>query len=192
MIVHLIASAEKITDDIDNLRHIVSIIHSLGHSLAVDWVEPAYARMLSKTSLASVNWQSIYKENMVAITKADVIIAESTHRSFGTGYQIAVAVRQRKKPTLILRRDDVQNDIMAVGVTEKGVKFKTYNTKTLEKIISAFLKKNTIPTKELRFNFFLDGKTYNYLSSRSQATGDTKSEVVRKLLEREMEKSDTF
>ncbi len=188
MIVHLVASAEKIQESIAELRQIVDIIHAQGHSLAVDWIEPAYARSVA-TAPSRLDWRAIYKENMAAITRSDVIIAESTLRSFGTGYQIAVGVRL-KKPTLILRRDDVQNDIMAVGIEEPEIAFKTYNAQTLEETMTAFLRHNDIPTKDLRFNFSIDRRIYNYLRWASLKTGETKAEVIRKLIDHEIDASD--
>ena len=187
MIVHLMTSAEKITDNIADLRHMVDIIHSQGHALAVDWIEPAYARAVNGTQLTASDWREIYKENMAAIARADVFIAEATLKSFGIGYQIAISMRSRK-PTLILRRDDVEND-MAVGIDEEHITFQTYNKETLEKIMVAFLEENDIATKDLRFNFSIDRKIYNFLRWASFKTGDTKAEVVRKLIEREIDRN---
>jgi len=185
MIVHLMTSAEKIKDNITDLRRMVRVIHGQGHALAIDWIEPAYTRAVNGIQVAPADWQGIYKENMTAIAKSDVLIAETTLPSFGTGYQIAISMRSRK-PTLILRRDNVEND-MAVGIDEEYIKFQTYNEQTLEKIMVAFLEENDIATKDLRFNFSIDRKIYNYLRWTSFKTGDTKAEVVRKLIEREID-----
>lgn len=187
MIVHLMTSVEKIKDDIADLRHMVDIIHSQGHALAIDWIEPAYARAINGIQLTPADWQEIYKENMAAIARADVFIAEATLKSFGTGYQIAISMRSRK-PTLILRRDNVENN-MAVGIDEEHITFQAYNEQTLENIMITFLKENDIPTKDLRFNFSIDRKIYNFLRWASFKSGDTKAEVVRKLIEREIDRS---
>lgn len=173
MIVHFQASAEKIKNDIATLRHIVDIVHSEGHSLAVDWIEPAYARTQKKGTLAAVDWKAIYKENIAATTRADVIIVEATLRSFGTGYLLARAVAL-KKPTLILRRDNAENDNMVIGIDERTVSLKTYNERTLEKIVEAFLKENEVHTKDLRFNFYISRRIENYLLWASVQTGEKK------------------
>lgn len=190
MIVHLVASAEYIEKDINDLRDLIDIFHKEGHTLACNWVEPAYARVKEKSKgeqQKTVNWQAIYKENMAAITKADVVVAESTLRSFGTGYQIATAARL-KKPVLILRRDSVENDIMAIGVTDKLVQFQTYNDRNIEDVLTAFLRENDIKNKDLRFNFFVDREIYGYLRWASHETGKTKSEILRTLVREEIKK----
>lgn len=55
-------------------------------------------------------------------------------------------------------------------------------------IVKEFLEENVIDTKDLRFNFFLDRPTYNYLRWMSSKTGKTKAEIVRSLLQKEMNK----
>ncbi len=151
MIIHLLASVENIEDDIANLRRIVDVIHSQGHSLSVNWIEPAYARAIKNHAPARVDWRAVYKENMAATAKADVIIAEATLRSFGTGYAFARAGGLRK-PTLILRCDDAEDDNMVVGIDERYTTFKPYNEQTLEKIVISFIKENDYKTKNIRFN----------------------------------------
>lgn len=190
MLVHLVATAEKIEEDITYLRKIVGAIHTEGHTLACDWIEPAYNREIKKIKKTAVDWEAVYKENMEAITKADVIITETTTRSFGTGYQLAIAARL-KKPILILRRDDAENDIMAVGITEETVGFKTYNDENLTEIVTTFLRDNDIQAKDMRFNFFIDRPIYNYLRWAAYKTGKTKAEILRELVSREIEKNNT-
>lgn len=188
MIVHLVATALDIKQDIKYLRKIVQALHSEGHTLACDWIEPAYGRAMKNVKGDTVDWALVYKENMEAITKADVIIAESTTRSFGTGYQLAIATRL-KKPTLVLRRDDTENDIMAVGIAEDTVSFKTYNEANLDKIVKDFIQENDIQAKDMRFNFFIDRPIYNYLRWAAYRTGKTKAEILRELVSREIEKA---
>jgi hypothetical protein len=180
-------SAEKIKDSIVDLRRMVEIIRSEGHTMATDWIEPAYERANKGVQLNAGDWRKVYKDNMAAIAKSDVFIAESTLRSFGTGYQVAISVRS-KKPTLILRRDDMQDD-MSAGIDEEHIKFQAYNVQTLENIMITFLKENDISTKDLRFNFSIDRKIHNYLRWASLKSGETKAEVIRKLIEREIDNS---
>jgi len=56
------------------------------------------------------------------------------------------------------------------------------------KIVGDFLMENTISTKELRFNMFIDRQIYGYLRSESLETGKNKSEIIRDLIMREIQK----
>jgi len=51
-----------------------------------------------------------------------------------------------------------------------------------------FLKENDVSTKDLRFNFFIDRKIHNYLRWVSYKTGKPRSEIIRELLNREIER----
>lgn len=191
MIVHIISSHDNIAENIGNLRTIVKLVKSQGHSLAFDWVEAAYKHSADKRGATPIDWNSIYDQNMAAITRADLVIAEATKRSFGAGYQIAASVRL-KKPTLVLRQDGTENDVMEVGTDKEYVQFTNYHsTQALEDIVTRFLKENDIPTKDLRFNFAINRRIYTYLRSTSAETGETKAEIIRRLIEQEIDKLNT-
>jgi len=189
MIVHIISSHDNIEQNIGSLRTIVRLVKSQGHALAFDWVEPAYKHTSGKQRPDSIDWNAVYNENMAAISRADVVIAEATRRSFGAGYQIAASVRL-KKPTLVLRQDGIENDVMEVGTDKEYVKFVSYHTsQALRDTVASFLQENDIPTKDLRFNFSINRRIYNYLRSASAETGETKAEIIRRLIEREIDKT---
>lgn len=187
MIVHIISSHENIEQNIGNLRTILKLTKKYGHTLAYDWIEEAYKHATDKNLSDAVDWNVIYNENMAAITKADVVIAEATRRSFGAGYQIAASVRF-KKPTLVVSQDSNENDIMQVGRDREYIKFVGYHSEdALEVAVTDFLKENDIPAKDLRFNFAINRRIYNYLRSTSAETGETKAEIIRRLIEREID-----
>jgi nucleoside 2-deoxyribosyltransferase len=188
MKVHLIASRSNVSENFDNLQRISEIISEEKHQVARDWVSSAHSR-LTNTEKSQTDWSKIYQLNLETIAKADVIIAEITHNSFGVGYQIAVAVQQ-KKPVLLLRRNDATTDVFATGIVDPWVKSVLYTEDTLDDAVRDFLKENDIGTKDMRFNFFIDRKIYNYLRWSSFKTGRTKAEVLRELVEREIEKQE--
>lgn len=187
MKVHISALAEQITEDIATLRKLVRLVHSEGHTLADDWIEPAYTRESRGASLTPEEWQTVYIESRDAIAKSDVVIAEVSKRSFGVGYQVATAV-QLKKPILLLRRHNATESAMALGITEQNVKYQRYTEANLERTVQAFLRENDIPLKDMRFNFFINRSIYNYLRAASAKTGKTKAELIRELVKREIEK----
>lgn len=188
MKVHLIASRSNVSENFDSLKRISEIIAEEKHQIARDWVGSAHSR-LNKTETSQADWSKIYQLNLETIAQADIVIAETTHNSFGVGYQIAVAVQQ-KKPTLLLRRDDADTDVFATGIVDPWVKSVLYKEGDLDAIVRSFLEENDIGTKDMRFNFFIDRKIYNYLRWSSFKTGKTKAEVLRELVEREIEKQE--
>lgn len=187
MIVHFIASKSNLPKNIEQLRQAVSVIHSGGHMLARDWIEPAFSRQMQK-HVSQLDWTAVYQESMEAIAKADVIIAEATYSSFSVGYQLAHALQQ-KKPVLVLRNESAEKDSFVVGVVaNSAIEIVEYNSKTLKGIISKFLQDNDIQAKDMRFNFFIDRHIYNYLRWSAYRTGKTKAEILRELVMREIDK----
>ncbi len=193
MIIHFIAAKGSIVREIDNYREIVKYIKDSGHSLARDWVEDYYkfakGSSAAEESETQVDWGKMDVENMAAISKADIIIAEATERSFFVGYQVAQAVNQ-KKPVLILARGQTFAGVHDLHVSSDFMKGKVYTPETLKQIIDAFISENTIENKDLRFNFFIDRKIYNYLRWASFKTGKTKAEILRDLVQHEIEQQD--
>lgn len=188
MIVHFIASKSNMPKNIDTLREVVSTIHTGGHMLARDWIEPAFSRQMSKGP-QEIDWTAVYQESMEAIAKADVIIAEATYSSFSVGYQLAIALQQ-KKPVLVIRSDEAEKDSFVVGVlANSAIEMTEYSEKSLRKIITKFLEDNDIQAKDMRFNFFIDRHIYNYLRWSAYKTGKTKAEILRDLVTREIDKN---
>lgn len=190
MIVHFIASEFNITDTIEDLRSIVRILHKQEYSLARDWIEPAYARRLRGEEFKTTDWNSVYRESLEAIARADVVIAEVTHESSSIGYQVAFAV-QHKKPILLIRKSDAAKDVFVNGLKDSYVIHKEYKETTeLDSIIGTFLQDNRIENKDMRFNFFIDRGIYNYLRWAALKTGKTKAEILRELVQHEIDKQD--
>lgn len=188
MIIHLTGSSWKLTDDLKYLRKLVHVIEENGGILARDWIEPTYARNKSAKHDA-IDWQKVMQGTLDAISRADIIIVEATSYRFSQGYQVAIALQQ-KKPVLVVSRTDL-DELSISGITNKLLTLAVYkNEAELETAVSKFIKQNTINTKDLRFNFFIDRQIYNYLRSVSYETGKNKSEVIRDLINREIKRSD--
>lgn len=115
MLVHLTASTTTLKEDPDSLQSIKEQILGSGHSLVSDWIKTAHERMKQNVEQKPA---VIADENMEFISKADAVIAEVTHDSFGVGYQVAVAM-QLNKPVLLLSRK-VRTDKMMQGL-ENGL-----------------------------------------------------------------------
>lgn len=188
MKVHFITS--KITPDnsVETLRKVIVAIRKAGHEIADDWLEVAYERD-QDPNREPADWPAIYRKNIGTIAKADVVIAEATHDSFAVGYQTAAAIQQ-KKPVLLLRNSTAEKDRFISGVVEEWAHREEYSDATLDSIIKKFLDDNTITTKDMRFNFFINRQIYNYLRWAAFKTGRTKADILRALVEQEIEKKE--
>lgn len=187
MKVHFITSRPSLENDITTLRKIMTLIKGAGHTLAYDWIDGAYERN-KDSKVVYADWAQVYKENLETIAKADVIVAESSYENFGVGYQVAVAVQQ-KKPVLLLRHATADKNAFASGVEDGWVKREEYSEDNLKDILDKFLADNDIQAKDMRFNFFIDRPIYNYLRWAAFKTGKTKAEILRELVVREIDKA---
>lgn len=175
------------SDNIVSLRKAINVIQAEGHKLSMDWVESAHQRQGAGVK-GSVDWGEIYKEIIDMLTKSDVVIADTSYNSFGVGYQVAIAIQQ-KKPILLLRRANATTDSFARAPSDELVAHVLYSTEEdMVKAIVGFLKENDIQTKDMRFNFFIDRPIYNYLRWAAHKTGKTKAEILRELVDREIKK----
>ncbi len=188
MKVHFITSRPTLVKDMEALRQVLETIKGSGHSIAYQWIDEAYEREKS-TNTASPDWNAIYKDNLGAIAKADVIIAETTYENFAVGYQVAMAVQQ-KKPVLLLRHNTADKNAFVAGVDDGWIHHETYAQDNIKGIVKEFLKENDISTKDMRFNFFINRQIYNYLRWASFKTGQTKADILRKLIEQDIASKD--
>lgn len=188
MIIHLTGSTSAIKEDITYLRAIGSIIATAGNAAALDWFETAHDRAVSQDT-SSEDWASMVAANLEAISRADIVIIEGTHGDYLQGYQTAVAL-EHKKPVLIVSRAAVKNSPYS-GIRHRMLTVKEYRTeKDLSQTVEQFIQDNTVTTKDLRFNMFIDRPIHNYLRSMSYETGKNKSEIIRDLINREIQKKD--
>lgn len=188
MKVHFITSRISIVQDIEVLREILKTMDEVGFEHNENWLEKAYSREQNEAR-KDENWSNIFKKSMEAIAKADVVIAETSYPSFAIGYQVAAAVQQ-KKPVLLLRLNDTDVNAFISGVEDGWVKHARYDKDTIKKILQNFYAENDIQSKDMRFNFFIDRKIYNYLRWASFKTGKTKAEILRELVQNEIDSQD--
>lgn len=188
MKVHFIGAKQRIKERIKDYRTIVKAIHSHGDQVTDDWLESAYELAMRAGRQEELDWNGIYHDNMEALARADVVIADITDTNFAIGYMTAVGL-QHKKPTLLLYKDGAISGTMASGMDETLVSMEEYDDNSAELIVKQFLDENHVETKDMRFNFFIDRPIYNYLRWASYKTGKTKAEILRELVTREIDKA---
>lgn len=189
MIVHFIATITSLEENIESFRLISKTLKEKGHVLARDWMEEAHENIQAGVSIGEEKWQSFIEEDFGAIAKSDVIIADITFDSTAIGYQVAMAVQQ-KKPTLLILRDDKNVPQFTWNIPSGFLSKISYNKDDIVEKITPFLENNDISTKDMRFNFFIDRPIYNYLRWAALKTGKTKAEVLRELVQREIKEKD--
>src|SRR6476469_7505366 len=166
MIVHFSDSSREIKDKIHIYRRILNKVRLLGHSFHNDWVETAWYR----ESNNKAPWEEItdiVDHVGAAIRNSDLLIAEASDASvFGVGYEVATALQQNK-PVLVLVQKNTSGFSYAKGLKHDLLTYKEYEVETVEDIVEAFMKENTINTKDLRFNFVIDRRIYNHLRLKS-------------------------
>jgi hypothetical protein len=184
MIVHFTGSLREPTADADYLRQILEAIHTSGAVLADNWLEAALER--EKHNIEVTDWTPYVQANLDAVKRADVVIVDLTHYAFSQGYIVAAALK-RKKPILAISRN-TEAGHTASGINDPLFVYKKYGSSDeLKQIVATFLKRNTVHTKDLRFNMFLTRKIFQYLEENSRETGKSRSEIIRGLVKRKAE-----
>jgi len=191
MKVHFIASTVNLKTDINSYRLIINALKKQKVQITSDWLEKAYERIVKSSgeNVLEASWQDIYRENIDAISKADIIVAEVGNKSFLVGFQVAFAL-QMKKPILLLSKLDKVDSALGVSLNEEIIRYSQYSDNNVEDIINAFIEENRRGGKDIRFNFFINRRLLNYLNWASFQEGKTKSEIIRKILTKEMNRSD--
>lgn len=192
MIVHFIASKSNPEKDYPAYKKIIELVKELGHEIARDWVSSDQEFISTGRKHNELDWQKLNEQNLAALSRSELIIAEATSPSFSVGFLVANAIQQ-KKPVLILTRNNALAGTFVSGIDSDFVRLVDYeegDDAKLKKDIGEFIDENTIENKDLRFNFFIDRPIYNYLRWAAFKTGKTKAEILRELVLKEIEKRD--
>lgn len=185
--VHVTGSARKFSEDEPYLRAIMQAVYNSHAIVFRNWLDAAASRRKNNAREQDTDWEAILNDNVEAIKKSDLVIVEATQARFSQGFQAYTAARY-KKPTLVVTRTPVKGHFIS-GVAGKLITIKQYATEDeLRAIVGKFIKQNTIPEKDLRFNMILDRRIYKYLRDTSYESGKNKSQIVRDLLEKEIER----
>ncbi len=188
---HFITSTIELESEIHSYRLIINILKKHGVELTSNWLENAHRRHTLSDSNAKneLSWSEIYRENINAISRADIVVAEVGQKSFLVGFQVAHAL-QLKKPILLLSKLEKIDSVLGVSLSEDIIKYSHYTDSNVEGVIKKFISENSMDGKNIRFNFFITRKLLNYLNWVGLQTGKTKSEIIRDLIQQEMYKSD--
>lgn len=183
MKVFISTSAEKIDENIESCREIIRVVKKLGHKITRDWTEQAYKLKLERYHYLDDELKIIFQDNIKALKESDVVILESTAHTFNIGYLAAKSVSMQK-PLLILKRDSLDKKTFLIGESITLKCIETFQDLTdIEPIITSFLNENTDSKNSSRFNMFIGRNISNFLKRKSEASGKSKAQVVRDILE---------
>lgn len=137
--------------------------------------------------------KKIFNQVIEAVNKCDITIIEYTIPSFSSSHQINLSLACRK-PTLVLREKDINPEWSNsyIDAVESPLLFlKEYQTQEeCIQIVKEFLGKFKNGYGQERYNFVLDKRQNYYLDWASDKYSKSRSEILRELIEREMD-SDT-
>lgn len=181
MIVHLAGSIRNNHEGVKDLKKITEVIQDFGGALSHNWIEPAIIRRAMH--IETPDWTTFVKDTIDALRRSDVVIIEASHYSFSQGFQMAAALNNQK-PVLVISRERLKYKYLT-GFTSSLLSYGTYSSEIeLVKKVSSFLKKNTVHTKDLRFNIFINREILRYLNKTSKETGKNKSEIIRDIIKK--------
>lgn len=177
MWIHIVDSTKNTEDD-SPYNKIVEVVRAKGHEVA---------DQRTASDKGADNWNSFFTQAKKNLKKADLVVVEASTLDFTQGFFTSQALKS-KKPTLVLLKGDATNTPLT-SIKDPLLSVCSYtDNDSLEDELSDFLQKNMITTKDLRFNFFIDRQIYSYLRQTSYETGRNKSEIIRQVIEEEIDK----
>ena len=166
---------------------------SEGHTLTRDWLERT-RRKIDSGDDDIKDIKEIYQANMRAIRDADLVIIEDTVSNFSTGHQITVAL-QKQKPTLVLWSEPKHRHFKQTfiqGVDSEYLQVAEYKQQEFKSIIAGFVKRYEHAKQRNRFHLVLSESEREYLDWAQYNRGESRTEVIRKLLRKEIESDGVY
>lgn len=173
MNVYFACSSAELDKHRDDYSIITGSVYKHGHKIVEDWIKIA-------TRNRENSKESILKTGIQAIKKSDVLIAEISLPSSSVGYQIALALSE-KKPVLCLYSNEfgVKKPPSVIEANNSPLlTICEYSRKTVDTIISRFLTAR-IGRKLIKFNFIITSEINEYLEWASKDGKFSKSDILR-------------
>lgn len=152
---------------------IVQTVSELGGNIVPNWMADKHKLTANK----------LFNQTIIDIKNADLLIAEISHPSTGVGQQIALAIFW-KIPVIALRHESTShNSRFTVGTKSDYLTVINYTSDTLKKLLVKNLEKIK-KSQFVKFNFVTTREINDYLIEKSKENDISKSEYLRKIVER--------
>lgn len=164
-----------------------------GHTLTRDWLGDTEKRVsLNIKEVQDI--RKIYLDSVVAIRKADIIIAEDTVSNFSTGHLITLALQMRK-PVLVMWSGEKHrkfNKMFIHGIKSDLLIIKDYTTENYTEIIDNFIKKFSMHENLNRFNLVINDFQRNYLDWAQYNTGLSRTQIIKNLINEKIDEDNEY
>ena len=185
MNIYFAASTGGILKYRKNYETIIKLLKKLGHKVTKNWIVAKLEKGLSKPPRLTVQSEA------EALANSDLVIVEASIPSFGIGYQLSQAVKQRK-PILALYLDSLNKKEVSdqiAGFESSLLTLEFYNLNNLEKVLRKHLAKTKLGFLS-KFNFVISPEIASYLDWGTYVSEKTKSEFLRDKIINEIIKKD--
>lgn len=166
-----------------NYRLIISELQHLGHHVIYEYLFERDRKDLESQS----EQERLEQQRNLLVWKrdADLMVVEVSNPSFGLGQEIEDAIRL-KKPVLALHIPEVSPHILTLGA-EELVFIVPYTPSSLKVILKENLE--ALARGEMRrFTMLLPADLTEYLDRLQSTKNITRSEYIRRLIKKDMEK----
>lgn len=174
------AEFDKYRDYYFDIRN---FIVSSGHLLTRDWLPHTEQRLnIGHKDIRDI--KTIYKECMIALRDAELVIIEDTVSNFSSGHQITLALQQRK-PTLVLwqgKKHRQFNQMFIHGIDSDLLQVSEYTNNKYKEIIKTFIAKNEGVHDTNRFHLVINNAERQYLDWAQYEKNKSRTKIVKEAL----------
>jgi hypothetical protein len=172
-----------------------NFIIELGGILVFDWIPGTDEYLINKGDRQGQrDMENIFKKIVEAISRCDLSITEYTVPNFSSSHQINFSL-MRNKPTLVLRRKIIGskfNNSYLDAIGSSLLTVRDYENDEYKNIIKEFIGEFKNGYGYQRYNVVLDKRHNYYLSWASEKYSRSKSEILRELIEKDIDSNEDF
>lgn len=174
----------------DNYKHIIKYLESFGHTVFHYRSESLAPEIVSKQTPEEI--KESFKQLNSYIKRCDAYIADITIPSVGIGYEIA-QILEMKKLALVLKYDRAEFEPLSTlqGNDSQFLRYKKYNTYSLEKIIDLFLS-DVQDKMTSKFNLIISPELDRYLEFIAKNKKRPKSKFTRDAIKYFLENDEEY
>lgn len=171
--------------DLDMGRAIYDSIEQLGHSHISSFMKELDLKSFYKVDESE--WEKRYLARLKEISGAEVCVFEVSKHSLAVGQLVQEAISSEKPTILLYMEGKKPHFFRGTDLAEKRVQLLAYDKNDINQV----LKDGLEIAKELlttRFTMLMPAELLSFLDSEKDDSGLNRSEYIRGLINREMEK----